>query len=203
MAINIINQFHSVSNYAVSRYSVSNVKVFVTLDRPDIHDPTPTASASTSVLARSVLPLTGTSTTLEVGTPDASAVFSSSTNSPPPPKDASSSSSSSSTASSTSAPAARNCACAVSVTARFCPVASALTSACSWVVCAVVRRVRTRYSESVRSGQRDGSVERVVCGSKEVACEARRCAAAVSVVVGSGVGGGACGGGGSAAANGG
>jgi len=40
----------------------------------------------------------------------------------------------------------------------------------------------------VRSGQRDGSVEKAVCGSKEVACEARRCAAAVSVAV-VGVGG--------------
>jgi hypothetical protein len=69
-------------------------------------------------------------------------------------------------------------------------------------VCAVVRRVRTRYNESVRSGQRGGSVERVVCGSKEVACEARRCAAAISVFVDDGVGGGASGGGGSAAAKG-
>lgn len=57
--------------------------------------------------------------------------------------------------------------------------------------------MRIRYSESVRSGQRDGSVERVVSGSKEVACEARRCAAAVSVTVGGGDGDGdgVCGGG--------
>jgi hypothetical protein len=74
-------------------------------------------------------------------------------------------------------------------------VASALISARSWAVCAVVRRTRTRYSESVRSGQRDGSVERVVCGSKEVACEASKCAVAVSVDVGDDD----CGGGGSAA----
>jgi hypothetical protein len=47
-------------------------------------------------------------------------------------------------------------------------------------VCAAVRKVRTRYNESVRRGQRDGSVERTVCGSKEVACEASRCAAAAS-----------------------
>jgi len=69
-----------------------------------------------------------------------------------------------------------------------------------------VRRVRTRYSWSVRSGQRDGSAERAVCGSKEVACEARRCAAAVSVAVvdggdgGDGVGVGGCDRSGSAAA---
>lgn len=178
--------------------------MFVTLDRPDIHDPTkpPTASAlvSASVVGRSVLPLRGTFTTVDVGTPDASADFSSSINSPWPPTDASASSSSSSTASSTSAPAARNCACAASVTARFCPVASALMRARSWATCAVVRRVRMRYSESVRSGHRDGSVERVVCGSKEVACEARRCAAADSVTVGGGDGGGACGGGGGSSA---
>jgi hypothetical protein len=47
-----------------------------------------------------------------------------------------------------------------------------------------VRKVRTRYKESVRSGQRDGSVERTVCGSKEVACEASRCAADASVSFG-------------------
>ncbi len=74
-------------------------------------------------------------------------------------------------------------------------MASALISARSWAVWAVVRRTRTRYNESVRSGQRDGSVERVVCGSKEVACEASKCAAAVSVDVGDEY----CGGGGSAA----
>jgi len=51
-------------------------------------------------------------------------------------------------------------------------------------VCAAVRKVRTKYNESVRSGQRDGSVERTVCGSKEVACEASRCAAAASVSFG-------------------
>jgi hypothetical protein len=51
-------------------------------------------------------------------------------------------------------------------------------------VCAAVRKVRTRYNESVRSGQRDGSVERTVCGSKEAACEASRCAAADSVSFG-------------------
>ena len=57
--------------------------------------------------------------------------------------------------------------------------------------------MRTRYNESVRSGQRDGSVERTACGSKEVACEASRCAAAASVSLGGdgdddgvGVGGG-------------
>lgn len=58
----------------------------------------------------------------------------------------------------------------------------------------------------MRSGQRDGSAERAVCGSKEVACEASRCAAAVSVVVDGGVGEGgacACDRGGSAAADGG
>lgn len=65
--------------------------------------------------------------------------------------------------------------------------------------------MRKRYSERVRSGQRDGSVERVVSGSKEVACEARRCAAAVvSVTVGGGDGDGdgdgACGGGGGGSA---
>ena len=66
-----------------------------------------------------------------------------------------------------------------------------------------MRRVRTRYSWSVRSGQRDGRVERAVCGSKEVACEARRRAAAVSAAVfggGVGVGVGACDRNGSAAA---
>jgi len=62
-----------------------------------------------------------------------------------------------------------------------------------------VRRTRTRYNESVRSGQRDGSVERVVCGSKEVACEASKRAAAVSVDVGDGD----CGGGGSVVVEGG
>ena len=46
---------------------------------------------------------------------------------------------------------------------------------------AAVRKVRTRYNESVRSGQRDGSVERTVCGSKEAACEASKCVAAGSV----------------------
>ena len=51
-------------------------------------------------------------------------------------------------------------------------------------MCAAVRKVRTRYNESVRSGQRDGSVERTVCGSKEAACEASRCAAADSVSFG-------------------
>lgn len=55
-------------------------------------------------------------------------------------------------------------------------------------MCAAVRRVRTRYNESVRSGQRDGSVERTACGSKEVACEASRCAAAASVSFGGDVG---------------
>ena len=61
----------------------------------------------------------------------------------------------------------------------------------------------------MRSGQRDGSVERAVCGSKEVACEASRCAAAVSAAVGGGsvgIGEGgacACDRGGSAAADGG
>jgi hypothetical protein len=44
--------------------------------------------------------------------------------------------------------------------------------------------VRTRYNESVRSGQRDGRAERTVCGSKKVACEASRCAAAASVSFG-------------------
>jgi hypothetical protein len=58
-------------------------------------------------------------------------------------------------------------------------------------VCAAVRKVRTRYNESVRSGQRDGSVERTVCGSKEVACEASRCAAAASVSFGGDGGAGA------------
>jgi len=43
----------------------------------------------------------------------------------------------------------------------------------------------------VRSGQRDGIVERAVCGSKEVACEASKCAADVSVSVGGDGGGGA------------
>jgi hypothetical protein len=62
-------------------------------------------------------------------------------------------------------------------------VASALTSARSWPVCAAVRRVRTRYNESVRSGHRDGSVESADCGSKEVACEASRSAAVFSVDV--------------------
>lgn len=57
-------------------------------------------------------------------------------------------------------------------------------SARSWEVCAAVRKVRTRYNESMRSGQRDGSVERTVCVSKEVACEASRCAAAASVSFG-------------------
>lgn len=51
-------------------------------------------------------------------------------------------------------------------------------------MCAAVRKVRTRYNESVRIGQRDGSVERTVCGSKEAACEASRCAAADSVSFG-------------------
>ena len=37
----------------------------------------------------------------------------------------------------------------------------------------------------MRSGQRDGRVERTVCGSKEVACEASRCVAAASVSFGS------------------
>jgi len=60
----------------------------------------------------------------------------------------------------------------------------------SWAVCAAVRRARTRYSESVRSGQCGGIVERTVCGSKEVACEASRCAAAASVAFGGGGGGG-------------
>jgi hypothetical protein len=41
----------------------------------------------------------------------------------------------------------------------------------------------------VRSGQRDGIVDRTVCGSKEVACEASRCVAAASVSFG-GAGGG-------------
>jgi len=63
-------------------------------------------------------------------------------------------------------------------------------SARSWAVCAVVRRARTRYSERVRSGQRGGSVERTVCGSKEDACEASRCAAAASVAFGGGDGDG-------------
>ena len=44
--------------------------------------------------------------------------------------------------------------------------------------------MRTRYKESVRSGQLDGSVERTVCGSKEVACEASKCAADASVSFG-------------------
>lgn len=48
-------------------------------------------------------------------------------------------------------------------------------------MCAAVRKVRTRYNERERSGQRDGSVERTVCESKKVACEASRCAAAASV----------------------
>jgi hypothetical protein len=51
------------------------------------------------------------------------------------------------------------------------------------------RRVRTRYSESVRSGQCGGRVERTVCASKEVACEASRCAAADSSSFGCGDGG--------------
>ena len=60
----------------------------------------------------------------------------------------------------------------------------------SWVVCAAVRRARTRYNESVRSGQCGGTVERTVCGSKEPACEASKCAAAASVVFFGGGGGG-------------
>ena len=51
-------------------------------------------------------------------------------------------------------------------------------------MCAAVRKVRTRYNESVRSGQRDGSVERTVCGSKEAACEASKSVAADSVSFG-------------------
>jgi hypothetical protein len=47
--------------------------------------------------------------------------------------------------------------------------------------------MRTRYSESVRTGQPGGSVERTVSESKEVACEASRCAAAASVAVGGGL----------------
>jgi hypothetical protein len=47
-----------------------------------------------------------------------------------------------------------------------------------------VRKVRTRYKESVQSGQRDGSVKRTICGSKEVACEASRCAVDASVSFG-------------------
>jgi len=49
---------------------------------------------------------------------------------------------------------------------------------------AAVRKVRTRYNESVRSSQRDGSVKRTVCGSKEAACEASKCVAADSVSFG-------------------
>lgn len=37
-----------------------------------------------------------------------------------------------------------------------------------------------RYGESVWSDQRGGSVERTVCGSKEVACEESRCTAAAA-----------------------
>ena len=42
----------------------------------------------------------------------------------------------------------------------------------------------------MRSGQCGGSVERTVCGSKEVACEASSCAAAASVAFNGGGGGG-------------
>jgi hypothetical protein len=42
----------------------------------------------------------------------------------------------------------------------------------------------------VRSGQCGGSVERTVCGSKEVACEASSCAAAASVAFNGGGGSG-------------
>ncbi len=66
-------------------------------------------------------------------------------------------------------------------------------SARSWEVWAAVRRVRTRYNESVRSGQCDGRGERTVCASKEVACEASRCAAADSLSFGGGDDDGGCG----------
>jgi hypothetical protein len=42
----------------------------------------------------------------------------------------------------------------------------------------------------VRSGQCGGSVERTVCGSKEVACEESSCAAAASVAFNGGGGDG-------------
>lgn len=48
-------------------------------------------------------------------------------------------------------------------------------------MCAAVRRVRTRYNESVPSGHRDGSVGRAVCESKEVSRGASRYPAAFSV----------------------
>ena len=134
------------------------VEAFVTLERPDIHEPT-----TTSASAVAVLPITDA----------ASASFSSITNS-------SSSSPSSLAASSTNAPAARNCACATSATAKFCPAARALTSARSCPVCAALRSEHTRYGESARSGQCEGSVVMTSGASNECTCVAKRFAAAVS-----------------------
>ena len=130
----------------------------MTLERPDIHDPTTT---SVSAVA---LPITDAP----------SASFSSSTTSSSSPP------SSSLAASSTNAPAARNCVCATSATAKFCPAARALTSARSCAVCAELRNEHTRYGESARSGQCEGRVVRTSGASNECTCVARRFAAAVS-----------------------
>jgi hypothetical protein len=138
-------------------------EAFVTLERPDIHEPTTTSASAVAAFRLADHPMQRVP------------LFRPAISSP---------SSSSLTASSTSAPAARSCACARPQQPNSAPPREPLTSARSCDVCAAVRRAHTRYGESARSGQCGGRVVRTSGASKDGACDARRFAAAVSAAVG-------------------